>query len=54
MTVRKLIDYLSAFPDNADVVVVNENTLTKSAISFMTWKNSCERVNIYYKDSNNT
>ncbi len=52
MTNKVLIDSLSKFPDNADVVIVNPNTLERYNLSFITWKNSSERINIYYKDNN--
>lgn len=52
MKVKTLIDSLSVYPDTADIVVVNEDTLERSDIEFITWKNSAERVNIYYKSKN--
>ena len=48
MTVKTLIDALSAYPENADVKVINFDTREKSDITFITWKNSMERVNLYY------
>ena len=49
MKVKTLIDSLSVYPDTADIVVVNKDTLERSDIEFITWKNSAERISLYYR-----
>lgn len=48
MTKKTLIDSLSVYPDDSEVVIVDPETLNRYSISFITWKNSAERVNIYF------
>ncbi len=51
MTKKTLIDVLSVYPDSAEVVIINPKTLCRHDVAFITWKNSTERINIYYKDN---
>ena len=52
MTKKTLIDALSVYPDSAEIVIVNPNTLKRHNLTFITWKNSSERINLYYEDNN--